>query len=80
MPLDRADDYQEDEKSRVELYDEFEKRPFDFAGNYSSQLESSDFRIALVSGPHDSIAPAGEYGKVDMIVGGFGIAAQSSLL
>ena len=78
--LDCADDYQEDDKSRVELHDEFERRAFGFARNYPSQPEPSDFRIAFVSGPHGSTAPAGEYGKVVMIASGFGIAAQLPLL
>ena len=78
--LDCAGDYQEDDKSRVELHDEFERRTFGFARNYPSKPESSDFRIAFVSGPHGSPAPAGEYGKVVMIASGFGIAAQLSLL
>jgi len=78
--LDCADDYQDDDKSRVELHDEFERRAFGFAGNYPSQPESSDFRTAFVSGPHGSTAPAGDYGKVVMIASGFGIAAQLPLL
>ncbi len=78
--LDCADDYQEDDKSRVELHDEYERRAFGFARNCPSQPEPSDFRIAFVSGPHGSTAPAGEYGKVVMIASGFGIAAQLPLL
>jgi len=78
--LDCADDYQEDENSRVELHDEFAKRPFSFARNYPSQPESSDFRITFVSRPHGSTAPAGEYGRVIIIASGFGIAAQLPLL
>ena len=78
--LDCAEDYQEDDKTCVELQDEFEGRPFGFARNHPSQPEPSDFRIAFVSGPHGSIAPAGEYGKIVMIASGFGIAAQLPLL
>ena len=33
---DCADDYQEDDKSRVELHDEFERRAFGFARTYPS--------------------------------------------
>lgn len=58
--LDCADDYQEDDISRVELRDEFERRAFGFARNYPSQPESSDFRIAFINGPHGSTGPAGE--------------------
>ena len=78
--LNYADNYQEDDKSRVELYNEFERRAFGFARNCLSQPELSDFRITFVSGPHSSTAPAGEYGKVVMIASGFGIAAQLPLL
>lgn len=78
--LDCADDYQEDDKSRVELRDEFERRAFGFARSYPNQPESSDFRMAFVSGPHGSSASASEYGKVVMIASGFGIAAQLPLL
>lgn len=78
--LDCADEYQEDDRSRAELQDDFEKRPFGFARHYPNSPESSDFRTAFVSGPHGSTAPAGEYGKVVMIASGFGIAAQLPLL
>lgn len=64
----------------MKLHDEFEGRPFGFARNYPNQPESSDFRIAFVSGPHGSTASAGDYGKVMMIASGFGIAAQLPLL
>ncbi len=64
----------------MELYNEFKRRAFGFARNCSSQPEPSDFRIAFVSGPYGSTAPAGEYGKVVIIASGFGIAAQLPLL
>ncbi|MCJ1240277.1 hypothetical protein MMC14_008277, partial [Varicellaria rhodocarpa] len=53
---------------------------FGFARDDPNQPELSDFRIAFVSGPHDSTAPAVEYGKGVMIANGFGIAAQLPLL
>ena len=68
--LDRADDYQEDDKSGVELHDEVVKRPFGFARKYLSKPESSDFRTAFVSGFHNSNTSAGEDGRVIMIASG----------
>ena len=68
--LDRADDYQEDDKSGVELHDEVVERPFGFARNYLSKPESSDFRTAFVSGFHNSNTSAGEDGRVIMIASG----------
>jgi len=78
--LECADDYQEEDKSHLELQDEFEKRPFGFVRSYPSSPEPSDFRVVSISGPHGSTVPAGEYGKVLMIATGFGITAQLPLL
>ena len=44
--------------------------------NYEGEPQSSDFRLAIFSGPHGTGVPVGDYGKVLMIAVGFGIAAQ----
>ncbi len=43
---------------------------------YEGEPQRSDFRLAIVSGPHGTGISVGDYGKVLMIATGFGIAAQ----
>lgn len=75
-----ADNYQEDDKSRVELQDKVVKRPFRIVRNYSKQPESSDFRTVFVSGFCSSTTLVGECGGVIIIASGFGIMAKLPLL
>ena len=75
--LDCAEEYQQ---SKMEPADEEPKRPFGCATDSSEGPKSSDFRTVMFSGPHGSIAPVGDYGKVLMIATGFGIAAQLPFL
>ncbi|KAL9101088.1 MAG: hypothetical protein Q9163_003618 [Psora crenata] len=44
--------------------------------SYEGEPQSSDFRLAIFSGPHGTGVSVGDYGKVLMIAVGFGIAAQ----
>ncbi|KAL9124202.1 MAG: hypothetical protein Q9217_006444 [Psora testacea] len=64
----------------MEPVDEEPKRPFGCATDSSEGPKSSDFRTVMFSGPHGSIAPVGDYGKVLMIATGFSIAAQLPFL
>jgi len=47
---------------------------------YEGEPQRSDFRLAIISGPHGMGIPIGDYGKILMIVIGFGIVAQLSYL
>ena len=43
---------------------------------YEGEPQRSDFRLAVISGPHGMGIPVGDHGKVLMIATGFGIVAQ----
>lgn len=43
---------------------------------YEGEPQRSDFRLPIVSGPHDTGISVGDYGKVLTIATGFGFAVQ----
>ena len=67
-----AEDYQ---GSLEESTENITQSKFGYKG-YEGEPQASDFRLAIISGPHGSGISVGDYGKVLMIATGFGIAAQ----
>jgi len=88
--FNRADEHQggnvslrevkEVNESRIGAADEIDQSHFGGAGNFRVSPKPSDLRIAFFSGSHDSNVPIEDYGKVLMMIIGFGIAAQLPFL
>lgn len=76
-----ADEYQmETEQSSIEENSSTANRAFGFAKRNCDIPDGSDYRLALITGPHGLSVDAGSYGTVLIVASGFGIAAGLPIL
>ncbi|KAL9132042.1 MAG: hypothetical protein Q9217_000170 [Psora testacea] len=85
-PSSTAVDYLESQQTYPDHVEEYRESLEEGAENmtqskfgykcYEGEPQTSDFRLAIFSGPHGTVISVGDYGKVLMIAAGSGIAAQ----